>query len=193
MHAFPEIDAYFITHSPTIESTRIEGDTIFVPGEERLDTLLHKTIESIRFCTRTTQYDFILRTNLSSVWFFKRFLEHLTTIPTHSVYAGFCGWYTETLTYASGSGILMSLDVAKLLCENSELAYTFPYLDDVAIGATFQKLRVRVHHLLPRYDILVTPRSVVHVPDSHFHIRIKLVDDRMNEPGIMCWLLSQAQ
>ena len=188
MHSFPEIDAYFITHRPGIETTRIERDTIFVPGEERLNTILHKTIESMRFCLERNPYDYVLRTNLSSIWLFQRLLTRLQPLPAKDVYAGVLGWH-DPVPFVSGAGILMSRDVALCLCKEADLAYTFDYIDDVAIGATFQRLGIPISSAFPRVDILYTPTSPPVIPSDIWHIRIKLLDDRANEPSIMRTIL----
>lgn len=188
MHQYPEIDAYFITHLPDIDTAQTHYDTIYIPGKEELGTILHKTVESIKFCTTKTEYDFVLRTNLSSVWLFSRFLDHLRTLPTQNVYAGFCGNHNG-IAFVSGAGCLMSIDVATQLCKSANLAYTFKQLDDVAIGATFQILRIPISGSFPRLTIHYTTEQII-VPANVWHVRVKLVDNRMNEPRTMRLILS---
>lgn len=131
MKQHPNIDCYFIKSSATFPHVCVFDDTIYVPGEERLDTIKHKTIEAIRYCLRDQRYTHILRTNLSSFWIWERFISALQSLPQQRLYAGIVGNHNG-MEFASGAGYVMSRDVANELIRTPFPDYT--RIDDLDVG-----------------------------------------------------------
>ena len=133
----------------------VENRTLFVKGDECLiPGILHKTVEAISFffLHRKEVYDYVWRTNLSSVVDVKGLLSYVEKIKVDGgVYGGYIGKEPSTnILFASGAGFLMSRDVALSLVENkSQLRYDL--IDDVAIGG----------YLEPRFGILPIERCWV--------------------------------
>ena len=128
----------------------VKGDECFIPG------ILHKTVEAISFFLLhrkdANTYDYVWRTNLSSVLHVNGLLAYLDKIKDDKgVYGGCIGKEPSTnILFASGAGFLMSRDVALNLVENkSQLRYDL--IDDVAIGG----------YLEPRFSILPIDRCWV--------------------------------
>ena len=68
MNLDPDFESYFIKADPIIDKNFIENDTIFIKCEETYDNIFYKTIESFKlFKDKINEYDYIFRTNLSSV------------------------------------------------------------------------------------------------------------------------------
>lgn len=133
----------------------VENRTIFVKGDECfIPGILHKTVEAISFFLlhRKEVYDYVWRTNLSSVLDVKGLLSFVEKLQDdRGVYGGFIGKEPCTnILFASGAGFLMSRDVALDLVENKRLL-RYELIDDVAIGG----------YLEPRYGILPIDRCWV--------------------------------
>jgi hypothetical protein len=66
------ITSFFIKYKEDlIEDVMINDDVIFIKGEESMvPGCLDKTIRSIEFLLKNMEFDFILRTNMSSVFDF---------------------------------------------------------------------------------------------------------------------------
>ena len=137
MNSNSQIECYFIQYRDGPQE--IEGNTFWLNGVETFPAILTKTLDSIEYFSKN--YDFIVRTNMSSLWNFNVLIDHLETLPKEGVYNGFIGHFNN-FQFASGSGYIITPDVAQLLLQNRKIAETYPELDDVAVGYTLNKLNI---------------------------------------------------
>lgn len=191
MKSHPDIDCVFLEYRPLVFLPTLTSDTLTLRGIERYGTILGKTLEGLQYFLTRRLYDYVIRTNLSSVWDFKSLLAYLQTLPRERVYAGQTGVNPETgLEFASGSGIVMSADVARTLLANQRIALTLPAFDDVAIAKALLASGLRPTPT-PRMDFISLAHYEQHhdkTPPGTFHYRVKHQDylgDRMEEPEIM--------
>lgn len=171
--AHPVVDVWFVKAKPaqlwvgdiandgplsdTVEFDR-EAMTIYVKGEETyIPGILNKTIEAIRAIG--LDYDFVWRTNLSSVLDFDGLIRYCNgVLRSHDVlyesnkkvlYAGYIGLapieaeFDSHIRFASGSGFLLSREAVEYLLDNISLLSATSLLrrdliDDVAIGALLE-------------------------------------------------------
>ena len=191
MTSHEEIDAYFIESKTGISKTYLENQTIYTNGEESYEQLIHKTLDALEFCI-PSQYDYIIRTNLSTVWDFNTLYRYLQNCPKEGFYAGQYGPYynKKTLQYwfhfVGGMGIIMSKDVAVLLLENRAITESFRDIDDVDIGYTMYQLGVQIQLIY-----FCGWESCMDCVEkrSHFFYRMKQ-EDRENEHILIEKLLS---
>jgi len=129
----------------------IENNTIYFKGEEGRKNILIKTINSMEyFMNSGVQYDFIVRTNLSSVWDFDVLTAYISSLPTEKIYAGSIGpFYTPDNSrvwfyFIGGMGIIMSNDICKLIIENRIAAESFNIIDDIDIGYALSQFNIPV-------------------------------------------------
>lgn len=139
-----------------------ENKTLFVRGDECLiPGILHKTVEALSyFLSLTPTYDYVWRTNLSSVLDFAGLQQYLSSLDKGGgFYGGYIGkaasgatesGHLDPIFFASGAGFLMSRDVALYLVENKSLL-RWDLIDDVAIGALLE----------PRFGIVPIDRCWV--------------------------------
>lgn len=139
MNSNPQIECYFMQYRDGPQA--VEGNTIWLQGVESFQKIISKTIDCMDYFLTKQSYDFVVRTNLSSVWNFTVLLKYLETLPREKVYNGFIG-YHNNVRFASGSGYIMTPDVCKVLIENRQIAESFPELDDVAVGYTLHKFNI---------------------------------------------------
>ena len=116
-----------------------ENKTLYVKGDECLiPGILHKTVEALSyFLSLNSAFDFVWRTNLSSVVDFDGLHKYVSNIDKHT---GFYGGYVgkaQDMFFASGAGFLMSRDVAEYLVAN-KASLRYDLIDDVAIGALLE-------------------------------------------------------
>lgn len=189
MKRHPNIDCFFIEYKPTTFITMLSQDTLYMRGVERYETIIGKTIESLEYFLTKRSYDYIVRTNLSSVWDFGRLIQYLQDKPRTQYYAGQIGTH-EVVPFASGAGIIMSQDVAKRLLHNQRSALQYNGFDDVAIAKALHEVGIYPVSL-PRVDFVSANHYIAHcneIPEGTFHYRIKheqYLGDRMEEPFIM--------
>ena len=141
MHADPEhIEAYFIKGNPYLASEyEFDGDVIWSRSHENLiPGILNKTIMSMEALLPRikTEFNYVLRTNLSSFYVFPRLLNFLKNCPRRNFY---CGSDTGDPAIGSGCGFLLSPDLVELLINNKKyLLDNISSYDDVILG-TFLK------------------------------------------------------
>jgi hypothetical protein len=187
----PSIDRYFIEYSESIpEDHQITEDSILIKGTDSfIPGCLAKTVQSLNLID-PTKYDYIIRTNLSSVIHFQRLIAHLETQATDGYYAGVNGkhqpedrkqkYFTDQypganpniIDFCSGALFIMSPDVAKVVA--SDIHYMdSPIIDDVYIGLIIQE-RIKGIELLSLNRMM---NENVNVEDaSHYNYRFKSND-----------------
>lgn len=144
----------------------IKQDECLIPG------ILAKTVKALELFQGQGLYDYVWRTNLSSVLDFHGLLEFCKSIPSSGFYGGYIGQYqhsesnkegargvsasrrdgreyhgfspSEASRFASGAGFLMSADVVKYLVLNQALL-RWDLIDDVAIGLLLEPIFGLVH------------------------------------------------
>ena len=144
---------------------------------------MNKTVLSLEaMAPRLHEFDYILRTNLSSFYVFPRLLKFLETLPKTQCYSG----SNIGGNVVSGSGYIISPDVARLIIDHKqELLDRFkPPEDDLILGDF-----ITDHHIVSiahaRMDFgspQVWDAYRNRLPDHIFQFRVKtfynrLVDD----------------
>jgi len=79
MHLFPEVKSFFLYADNTIENDLLidEHSITYKCEESYIPGILFKTVAGKKFCQRTMTYDYMVRTNLSSVIHIPRLLKYL--------------------------------------------------------------------------------------------------------------------
>ena len=193
MNANSAINSFFIEYHPE-KNMAVEGNTIYIKGRESYHPgCREKTIDALKFFLNgDVKYDYIIRTNISSLWNFTALLKYLETLPKINVYSGIIGKH-RSQRFVSGSGFIMSPDVASRVVDNRAMMNRSNVLDDVDIGFMME------HKKIPftagnRYDIYSMDMFNSYVFDnSVYHYRIKWSNTAMRheEPIVMKKLLDK--
>jgi len=150
MNTHPHVKSYFIKYNENLQHDIVlDNDTIFIKGRESyIPGCLDKTIKSIEYVLKNFEFDFIFRTNMSSVVDLNILYKLLNKDIECSGVIGDCGGQK----FVSGAGILISKDTCKLLVDmKSSLNYNV--LDDVSIGQFLVKNNINIKPLT-RFDVL---------------------------------------
>lgn len=210
MHFDPEhVQAYFIKGDPEMElENEIVGDTIYSrvtdcykPG------ILEKTLCSMEFMLEEIKRcDYVLRTNLSSFYYFPRLLKFLNTLPKTNCYCAhqWVPFYKDVtkeflnIPFGWGAGFILSPDLVEMLVQEKDdlLTQSASIADDVLIGNFFHKREINI---IPADFYKFTnyaewKRKKEALPPNIFHFRAKklyspreLADDYGDE----CLILSE--
>lgn len=206
MNNFPNIDSYFIEYNSELEleSDILEKDTLYFKGIESFENIIHKTLKSIDFFINqiTKKYDFIIRSNLSTVCDFHMLQKYLLELPIkNNIYAGHFGPYYNLETYyfwfnfVGGTGIIMSRDICEMLLESSNriLAENFKNMDDIDIGFVMYHNNIPLigipHLCIDSLDNLNNSVSIICERKFIFY-RVKNHGNRENETECMRKILS---
>jgi hypothetical protein len=154
LHGNDSIKTLFVEMDETIpeweEQYVITGDRLRVRGTESYMGILQKTLVAFEAALKTQfgfEFDYIVRTNLSTVFNFKLLYEQLSKMPQNNVYTGGImmtlkwldprgGIVDQSLfgtPFFQGTCIVLSRDVVQTIVENKNSIRT-DIIDDVSIG-----------------------------------------------------------
>ncbi len=188
MNLYPEsITAYFIKGDPLLdEPYRKSGNVLYTKTQDNYKPgILKKTILSLEAMGKELdQYDFILRTNLSSVYDFPKVMKFLEAMPSERCYAArpLLPSYEVPSEYSKipfgwGAGFFISPDLAHLIINEKEklFARINEIPDDVLIGALFYEHKLNI---IPVPFMTFTTRAEWNaqkdaLADHVFHYRAK--------------------
>ena len=137
MNSNTDIKTFFVRMNPDqTETVRLEGDILFCRGTESfVPGILQKTLIAMEYCLANLSFDYIIRTNLSSFWDFKRLLTLYATLPKEMCVFAIKGEHYGT-HFPSGAGFICSRDIIQLCIENIS-SFKMSTIDDVAFGEVF--------------------------------------------------------
>jgi hypothetical protein len=188
MRSDPEhFEVYFIRGNPELTTPyAFEEDDLYVKSEENyVPGIVDKTILSMEaMLPRLKEFDYVLRTNLSSFYVFPRLLRFVSQLPKQDCYCGIYSFIPESwlptfgqINFVSGAGILLSADLAeRLVLEKEDIfRYNKELPDDVLIGYFFQNRSIPI---LPAGRQDFSSRELWmehkdHIPEDAFHFRAK--------------------
>ena len=96
------------------------------------ESILSNSLSAMKWALANLDFDFLIRTNVSSYWDIEFTLELLERLPKSNLYAGQRIFALDT-EFIEGSGIIFSRDVVESICSNIELIDAMT-IDDVAFG-----------------------------------------------------------
>ncbi len=148
-------EVYFIRGNPDLETPyEIQDSNLTVKtAESYIPGIVNKTVLSIEaLMPRLKEFDYVIRTNLSSFYVFPQLLAFLKTLPRTNCYSAFvrytpAEWHPKfgKIVFGSGCGMILSRDLAERLVEEKEeiFKYNTELPDDVLIGLFFQTRKIR--------------------------------------------------
>lgn len=173
------VEVYFIRGNQNLaHEYEIEEEIIWSRCQECLiPGILNKTIISLEAMLPRikSKFDYVLRTNLSSFYVFPRLLEFLAQCPRTNFYGG-SPIGMHDLRIGSGSGFLMTPDVAELLVKHKQhFINNASTYDDVIMGNFLKHhgIRLQTHPRMDFYTMKDWYRQKDSIPDTMFHFRIK--------------------
>ena len=193
MHLHPHVQCFFLRHERTVSSAEhpvvVDGDVINVFGDEGLHRILHKTIKAFEYCLQNFEFDFMLRTNLSSLWKFDVWYKRLQKLPRES-----CSFAVTLCAgrfrFPSGAGFTLSKDVVQHTVDQFAKTpkHELSHHDDVAIGYLLSKHPNLNRIESKRLDIgLSAGKAQIEkffrtIPEQTHHVRLKMSDRASGEP-----------
>jgi len=150
-----EIIFYFIQmKDEMMNELEIVDDFIFVKGEECFLNILKKTIVSMKYVLENHKFDFLIRTNISTILNINKLKNFLSFVPKNNYYGS--GIYLNLQNIAEpygvvdtslfgtifgqGTCIILSNDIVKNICENSD-KLRYDIIDDLSIGIYLNSVR----------------------------------------------------
>jgi hypothetical protein len=142
---FENISFYFTQMVENQKSDiEIDGSFINIKGEENYVNILKKTVKSMKYIYENIDFDFLIRTNISTVINIELLKEFLINIPKEKYYGGHnetLNWFDIGITdythfgtkFVCGFNIILSKDMVKIICDN-ENKLNYNIIDDISIA-----------------------------------------------------------
>lgn len=174
--------SYFIKANPALpQECIIDGDVIWARCQEnQIPGIMNKTILALEaFLPRIgTEFDYVLRTNLSSFIVFSRLLDYLKACPRTNFYGGshIGADLDPNITVGSGSCFILSPDVAATLVRYKTHFFNNTLCDDDVMIGLFLRARGIKLVVSERCNIL-SPQAWQEkkdaLPEDVFQFRVK--------------------
>ena len=189
----PYLKYFFIEFRENQEELVMEEeDYIYVKGHETINPgMILKTCKAIEYININHKYEFIIRTNLSTVFHIPNLIEYLDIIPNTNSCGGF-----NYRSFITGTGIILSKDVANQIVENFLKYDIIKYNEDIVISALLNKFKTPYYNCKQFYKwgLIINEKPEdygeyyyiatngifkdIDFPDDILHFRIKNSSDR---------------
>lgn len=193
--------AYFLKGDSDLSKVcEVKDDVIWTKSPENLKPgLLNKTILAMEHMQQRIgdfDFDYVLRTNLSSFYVFPRLLKFIETLPKHRCYCG-CHIMQHGYSFCSGAGTILSRDLVESMVRNKEQFLNHQIIDDWVIGS-FMANQEKVSIINASRMVFKTredwEKNKDDIPDYIFHFRCKQANPELrleNETYIQSELLKK--
>jgi len=137
---FPTIKLFFL-ESREQETDVVETDDhLYINGVESIIPGIHqKTAKAMEYINQTYSYDYLVRTNLSTMWNIDHLLRLLSDAPLERFATGFA--YQGFIT---GTGVILSKDVVGLIAASP---IDFSNYEDVALSRIIQSHGISIRDI----------------------------------------------
>ncbi len=192
MHLDPlRVETFFMKANPDlIADYEIQDDVIWCKTEDILTPgALNKTLLSIEcLFPRIGEFDYVLRTNLSSFYYFPRLLDFIKSLPREKCYCAVPVSLAPddqgAVNIGSGAGFILSKDLAEMFLRAKPILFNCTStLDDCVIGGFFRNQGISLISA-ERMDFLELNSLLKEgnpIPEKYFHFRCK--NDGNSDPS----------
>jgi hypothetical protein len=163
-----KIKYFFVENDETInDSITVEDNHIYIKGTDSLIPSVYlKSLKALNYIYSNYSFDYVIRTNLSSIWHIDNLFKFLDTQPKLK-YAG--GYAFQG--FISGCGIIMSKDVSEIVFTNYNANYE-KCSDDCCISETIQQNEISLYDIQAYKWGLLIENQNIKFPDNCRHINI---------------------
>lgn len=196
MNKYDNIKCYFLKYKSDIENYVVideSNNTIYIKGKESLiPGCLDKTIKSLYYLLDNNyNFDYLLRTNLSTVWNFENLCNFIKN--NNFLIGGFQGKHNfdrrHFVDFVAGSGILFHKNMCNILMENRHLL-NYNIIDDVSICILLKKyIHSNLNVSLNRFEMYKYENKQhllnKNMIQNYSHLRCKCDKNRHNTIQLM--------
>jgi len=160
------ITYYFIQFREQPEDIIINEETsfIYIKGKEGIMNILKKTVIAMDYVLQNYDFDFLVRTNISTVTDIYNLGDFLTKVAKTKYYGGGhvleLKWGTNYSVYGTvyvqGTGIIFSRDIVEDICKNRDKLEN-NIIDDVSIGRYIKKYHNDIFEATNKYSNQIAP------------------------------------
>lgn len=186
----------FLVYGNKTGFTPQEHDLIFDVEENYYPGMITKTVKALEYIEKNYNYDYMLRTNLSTFWDIDLFLERLDKLPDTECFSGTirnCTYKGRTSdNYIAGVNLVLSRDLVQVILKHSDEMIAMDLPEDWALsqilkdkGYTLKPSLPGAIHFLVEYLEVDENRLIADIAAAkkakHDHYRIKNKDKLRQE------------
>ena len=175
-----DIKVFYITNRE-IQNEEIieEGEFLYVKGTESFTPgIIIKTVKAMDYVNKNYSYDYVVRTNVSTIINCDNMLNYFDTIPKTNYTGGFIIFNT----FYSGIFIVFSKDISEAIAGiDMQKERIHEEMDDVLI---MQLIKARN---IPIYDISLTKYRIEYCNKSDFHIHTDIGVNIEKYENVLCY------
>jgi hypothetical protein len=124
----------------------VTEDTLIIKSSFGWESILENTLAGFNWASKSqSQFDYVIRTNVSSYWDLENTQLLLESLPVRNLYAGHALNHLGT-NFIAGDGIILSKDLVELISDKIP-EINANVIDDVAIGRFLAGQNVNVLHI----------------------------------------------
>lgn len=148
----PDIKILFV-YGNSARFTPREYDLVYDIEENYYPGMITKTVEALRYINNNYEYDYLLRTNISTFWDLKRFKKRLDRLPSTRCVTGSmrrCVYKNQkSPDYASGVNLVMSRDMVDHIIDNRYEVCSWDLPEDWSLSKVFIDHGIQPKHSVP--------------------------------------------
>jgi hypothetical protein len=155
----PQVDCYFYKAHPDLSQPTFLADrTLWIRMNDTFDTVYDKTLRAFEhFLPELSNYDFVYRSNLSTLVSFRHMLEFCADLPKTGCCAGVMGGIEANVpqsernslhhpySFPGGNGFLLSPDLVRRMVDDKE---PLVHQDDVTIGNALRRWGIPIREFV---------------------------------------------
>ena len=178
-----DIQYYFVQMREQENEIEIDDTMIYIKGKESILNILYKTVKAMEYISNNVIFDYLIRSNISTIINVIELIEFLKLAPTKLFYAGgaICnlqlldpigGICDNTLMgtdYVMGTSIIFSKDLIDVII-NVNLRYDI--VDDVSFGLIMKKLNIKINTYITSY-INISKLNLNQITNNYIFYRNK--------------------
>ena len=130
-----DIKFYFVENTPQFIKSKyqINGTDFYVNGHENTKPGIYlKTFEAINFINQNFDYDYLIRTNISTIYNIPKIINYLNNKPKIKFATGYILNCIKYGDFIHGTSIIISKDVANMILQPHNFSLKLP--DDVLLS-----------------------------------------------------------
>ena len=175
MNSHPNFKTFFIYGRVNKKKVKPSKNDLYFDCQESLRPgILHKSLLSFEYILKKYDFEYVIRTNISTFWNLRKLDRVLNRLPNKNCVAG-----QIQRSFVTGTGIILSKDLVKYICSNKHKV-KMNKCDDVELSQFFRrhlKLPFILDKRCERFQ-KIFPFNKKIVPKNYTNYRLKTRQNR---------------
>lgn len=166
-----EIKYLFLEYKEDLTEDVIEtDDCLFFKGSDSMyASIYNKSIKAMEYISTKYEFDYVIRTNMSTFWNIPNLFKLLEIKQKEKLACGYAKQYydigSRVIEFISGTGIIMSKDVAEIVYKNPNYVTG---RDDVDICDAIYLNGIEIYDVVEyKWGVVTSLQNINSMPENH--------------------------